>query len=295
MAARGRASAAVLGAGLIGIDLAEKIQRSKALTCRLVVGRAPQSVGLRRAAEMGCPTADGGIASLMEAGPFDVVFDASNAASHAEHWAHLKDTGAQLVDLTPSRVGAMVVPTVNGGAARVHRHINLITCGGQAAIPLLHTIAQHCTPTYIEVVSTGASASAGRATRLNLDEYIATTGAAVRTFTAAREVKVLVNLSPAVPAPPFRVVMRVLASGLRPEPVRAAVAAAAAKVRTFTPGFTVTSCHVADGQASIAVEVTAEGSRIPAHAGNLHIINAAAVLLAEQHATACPVKETPHG
>ncbi|MET8681966.1 acetaldehyde dehydrogenase (acetylating) [Streptomyces sp. NPDC004647] len=281
----GRTSVAVLGAGLIGIDLIGKIQRSKALDCRLVVGRH-QTLGLRRADEMGCTTAAGGIASLLGAGPFDVVFDASNADAHAEHWDRLKATGATLIDLTPAQLGAMVVPTVNGAAAAACRHINLVSCGGQAAIPVLHALAQHCTPEYIEVVSTGASASAGRATRLNLDQYIDTTQAAIRAFTGSSDVKVMVNLSLALPAPPFRVAMTALVPGLRPKPVRAIVAAAAERVRTFTPGYTVTSISVSDGRISVAVEVTAEGGSIPKYAGNLDIINAAAVLLAEQHTTA---------
>ncbi|MCP3817505.1 acetaldehyde dehydrogenase (acetylating) [Streptomyces sp. A3M-1-3] len=283
---RERTSVAVLGAGLIGIDLIGKIQRSAALDCRLVVGRGPRTLGLRRAAELGFTTAAGGIVSLLDSGPFDVVFDASNADAHAEHSSCLKATGATLIDLTPARLGTMVVPTVNGADAAAHRHINLVSCGGQAAIPVLHALAQHCSPQYIEVVSTGASASAGRATRLNLDEYITTTQEAIRAFTGTRDVKVMVNLSPALLAPPFRVAMTVLAPGLRPLPVRAIAAAAAEGVRAFAPGYRVASASVSEGRISVAVEVTAEGGRIPRYAGNLDIINAAAVLVAEQHATA---------
>lgn len=284
--ADGRTTVAVLGAGLIGTDLVGKVQRSQVLGCRLVVGRDRESLGLRRAAEMGCATSAGGIDSLLESGPFDVVFDASNADAHARHWARLRGTGATLIDLTPTQLGTVVVPTVNGDQALAHRHVNLVSCGGQAAIPILHALAQHCTPTYIEVVSTGASSSAGRATRLNLDQYIATTQAAIRDFTGAREVKVMVNLSPARPEPPFRVAMTVLAPSVRPDPVRSIVAAAAESVRAFAPGFAVRSVVVDDGRISVAVEVTAEGGRIPRYAGNLDIINAAAVLLAEQYAAA---------
>ncbi|MFJ4428434.1 acetylating acetaldehyde dehydrogenase [Streptomyces bobili] len=279
-------SVAVLGAGLIGIDLADKIQRSTSLDLCLVVGRHRESLGLARAAGMGCATSSGGIAALLESGPFHVVFDASNADCHADHWAALSKTGTTLIDLTPTQLGTVVVPTLNAGQAAGHRHINLVSCGGQAAIPVLHAVAQHCTPAYIEVVSTGASASAGRATRLNLDQYIATTEAAIRSFTGTREVKVMVNLSPARPAPPFRVVMTVLAPDLRPGPVGAAVTSAAEEVRAFAPGFTVISATVQDGRISVAVEVTATGGRIPRYAGNLDIINGAALLLAEQHAAA---------
>lgn len=281
-----RLRVAVLGAGLIGIDLVNKIRRSRKLQLTLVAGRDRDSLGLRRAAEMGHPTSADGIRAVVEAGPFDVVFDATNAESHAEHWAALRPTGTTLIDLTPTGLGTVIVPGVNSHRSAARRHLNLVSCGGQAAIPILHAISRRCTPTYIEVVSTAASASAGRATRLNLDQYIATTSAAIRTFTGTREAKVLVNLSPARPAPPFRVAMTVLADGIRPAPVRTSIAAAAQAVRAYTPGFKVTSLAVDPGRISVAVEVTASGGRLPRHAGSVDIINAAAVLVAEQSAAA---------
>ncbi|MEV7381942.1 acetaldehyde dehydrogenase (acetylating) [Streptomyces lydicus] len=281
-----RLRVAVLGAGLIGIDLADKIRQSGKLELSLVAGRDRDSLGLRRAAEMGHPTTAGGIRAVVDAGPFDAVFDATNAESHADHWAALRPTGTTLIDLTPTGLGTVIVPGVNGHQAAAHRHLNLVSCGGQAAIPVLHAISRRCTPTYIEVVSTGASASAGRATRLNLDQYIATTSAAIRTFTGTPDAKVMVNLSPARPAPPFRVAMTVLADGIRPAPVRTNLAAAAQAVRAYTPGFQVTSLAVDQGRISVAVEVTASGGRLPHHAGSIDIINAAAVLLVEQLTTA---------
>ncbi|MGW3668550.1 acetaldehyde dehydrogenase (acetylating) [Streptomyces sp. NPDC005141] len=283
---------AVLGAGLIGTDLVAKLHHSPVLDCQLVVGRNRESLGLARAAEMGCPTSFGGIDALVAGGPFDIVFDASNAQAHAGHWARLAATRATLIDLTPTRSGTVVIPTVNGPEALAHRHLNLVSCGGQAAIPVLHALAQHCTPQYIEVVSTGASASAGRATRLNLDEYIATTQAAIQHFTGVPEAKVMVNLSPARPAPPFRVAMTMLAPDIQPGRVRTIIEAAAARVKAFAPGFTVTSLHADPDRISVAVQVTAHGGRIPAYAGNLDIINAAAVLLAEQR---CEHTAIPRG
>lgn len=279
-----RLRVAVLGAGLIGVGLADKIRRSGQLELALVAGRDRDSLGLRRAAEMGHPTTAGGIRAVVDAGPFDVVFDATNAESHAEHWAALRPTGTTLIDLTPTGLGTVIVPGVNSHRAGAHRHLNLVSCGGQAAIPVLHAISRRCTPSYIEVVSTGASASAGRATRLNLDQYIATTATAIRTFTGTPEAKVMVNLSPARPAAPFRVAMTVLADGIRSAPVRTSIAAAAQAVRAYTPGFTVTSLAVVPGRISVVVEVTASGGRLPRHAGSVDIINAAAVLLAEQSA-----------
>ncbi|MFM9812872.1 acetylating acetaldehyde dehydrogenase [Streptomyces scabiei] len=277
---------AVLGAGLIGLDLVEKIQASPYLDCRLVVGRDPKALGLRRAAGLGLTTSAGGVAALVDAGPFDVVFDASSAAAHTTHWNDLSTAAPLIVDLTPSSIGTPVVPAVNGADALNCGHINLISCGGQASIPFLHAVTREVAATYIEVVTTVASPTVGRATRLNLDEYIATTQAAIRTFTGAAQAKVLVNISPADPPPPFRVAMTVQAPGLDPARVHAALKDAEQQAQAWcTPGFTITSCHVTEDQVTVAAEVTASGTRLPDHAGNLHLINAAAVLLAEQRAT----------
>ncbi|MFE3499478.1 acetylating acetaldehyde dehydrogenase [Kitasatospora sp. NPDC059160] len=276
---------AVLGAGLIGVDLLHKIHRSPYLDCGLVVGRSP-SIGLARAAEMGLATTDGGAAALLDSGKtFDLVFDASNADSHAEYWRLLEPTGAVCIDLTPHNSGTPAVPTVNGAQALTDRHISLISCGGQAAVPVLHALARHRTPAFVEVVCTGASRSAGRATRLNLDEYIATTQDAVRAFTGTPEAKVMVNVTPALPPPPFRVHMTVLAPDVDPHVVRDLVEAAAAQVRRFAPGYRVTDFEATRESIGVTVEVSASGGRLPEHAGNLDIINAAAIHLADLRAT----------
>jgi acetaldehyde dehydrogenase len=274
---------AVLGAGLIGIDLLTRIQQSPALDCRLVVGRDDQGRGLRSAAELGCPTSAAGIEALVDE-PFDIVFDATNALDHAEHWARLEPLGTKLIDLTPSMVGHMVVPTVNADEATAHGNVNLVSCGGQASIPVLHRLASRYQCDYIELVTTAASRSVGRATRLNLDEYIGTTQDAVRTFTGIDNVKTIVNLSPARPAAMFRVAISIMAPGLELESVRSLVNDAADEVRAFVPGYRIAACSVTDERALVAVEVAASGGRIPKYAGNLDIINSAAVLVAEQHA-----------
>ncbi|MGW5691344.1 acetaldehyde dehydrogenase (acetylating) [Streptomyces asiaticus] len=281
----GRLSAAVLGAGLIGVDLAAKIMRSRSLDCRLVVARHDDTPGLRHAAGLGLPTATGGVQSLVAApDPFDVIFDATNAVSHAEHAERLRPLGAVLVDLTPSKVGRMVVPTVNGADVLDHGDINMISCGGQASIPILHAIARQHRVDYVEVVTTAASPSVGRSTRLNLDEYIETTQDAVRDFTGVKDVKAILNVSPARPPATFRVAMSVLGEELTAESVRAAVATATEQVRAFAGGFEVAACVVDDGRALIAVEVTSSGDRIPRYAGNLDIINSAALHVAELYA-----------
>lgn len=285
-----RLSAAVLGAGLIGVDLAAKITRSDSLELRLIAGRDPETPGLKQAARLGMPVAAGGIRSLIDADDhFDVVFDATNAVSHAEHAGVLSPLGIMLVDLTPSKVGHMVVPTVNRADAISHGDISMVTCGGQASIPILHAITKAHSISYIEVVTTAATLSVGRGTRLNLDEYVETTQEAVRTFTGVEDVKAILNISPARPPATFRVAATLLGDDLTTESVTSLVAAVAADLRSFVGGFEVAACTVNDGKAFVAVEVTSSGDRIPKYAGNLDIINSAAVNLAEF----CAASELP--
>ena len=192
--APGRLSVAVLGAGLIGIDLMTKIIRSDHLDLGLVAGRDEATSGLRQAARLGVPVAAGGIQSLVDVDvPFDVVFDATSASSHAEHVARLSPLGTMLVDLTPSRGGQMIFPTVNRADIATHRDFSMVSCGGQAAVPILHAITAAHDIDYIEVVTTAATLSIGRGTRMNLDEYVDTTQEAVRCFTGVSDVKAILD------------------------------------------------------------------------------------------------------
>jgi acetaldehyde dehydrogenase len=282
MKASGRLSVSVLGAGLIGVDLTTKIMRSEYLDLRLVAGRDAATPGLRQAAQLGLPIATGGIRSLVEVeDPFDVVFDATNASFHAEHAEKLSALGTMLIDLTPSKVGHMIVPTVNRADIRSHRDISMVSCGGQASIPVLHAIAKAHSVDYIEVVTTAATLSVGRGTRLNLDEYVETTQEAIRDFTGVKDVKAILNISPARPPATFRVAMSLLGEGLTGESVNPLVKAAASDLRSFVGGFDVSACTVNDGKAFVAVEVTSSGDRVPRYAGNVEIINSAALYVAE--------------
>jgi acetaldehyde dehydrogenase len=290
MRRNGRLSVAVLGAGLIGADLATKVMRSGSLDLRLVVGRDENAAGLRRLAALGMPVSGAGVTSLTEAGePVDVAFDATNAMAHAENAERLAPRGTMLIDLTPSRVGHMVVPTVNGHEIAGHRDINMVSCGGQASIPVLHAITRAHQVDYVEVVTTAATLSVGRGTRLNLDEYIETTQDAVRHFTGVKDVKSILNISPATPPARFRVAMSLLGRDFDAESIRSVVDTAAGRLRSFLGGFTVTACTVDGEKAFVAVEVTAApGDRIPEYAGNLDIINSAALHVAEQYAASRP-------
>jgi len=244
MVRRPELKAAVIGAGMLGIDLAERIDASRLLTCALVAGRRG-TTGLRLAARRGGATSTDGIHAVTD--EIDVVFDASNAVAHPAHRASLSSGDVLSVDLTPGGTGAVVVSTINGSLAETSRNIGMVSCGGQAALPLLHAIAEHCAMEYVEVVTTVASASVGRATRSNLDEYLDVSEAAVREFTRTPHVKFLANISPALPAPAFRVQVTAVAREIRRERVHTAVAAAAEAVRVFAPGYTVTPARRTTG------------------------------------------------
>ncbi|MFE0701052.1 acetaldehyde dehydrogenase (acetylating) [Streptomyces sp. NPDC058872] len=277
---------AVIGTGAIGRDLVSKTHRSPALDCRLVAGRNPESEGLRYAEGLGLRTSAGGIEAVLAAPrPFDVVFDATSAASHREHWPLLEPLGTLVIDLTPSKIGQMVAPTVTGVSTATGRNVNLISCGGQASVPVVHALAARFPVTYVEVVSTVASDVAGRATRMNLDEYVTTTGHAVTAFSGVTDVKAILNISPAVPPATFRTAVRARMTGATPAAVREVVDRVAEDVRSFAPGYEITACTVVDDLVTVTLRVMAHSDVLPPYAGNLDIINSAAVMVAEQYAT----------
>jgi acetaldehyde dehydrogenase len=253
-------------------------------------GRAQPGVrgaaGLRHAARLGYSISAGGIDAVLAASrPFDAVFDATNAMSHAEHWRLLQPLDTLLIDLTPSQIGQMVVPTVTGTHPQAERNVSLISCGGQASIPIAHALASRFKVEYIEAVSTIASSIAGRATRLNLDEYVATTRHAITTFSGVPDTRAILNISPAVPPATFRTAVHLIIPGAVAEAVHAVVAGAAEQVRAFAPGYEVIACSVTGDRVVVSLEVTADSDVLPRYAGNLDIINSAAILVAEQHAT----------
>ncbi|MER5991484.1 acetaldehyde dehydrogenase [Streptomyces viridosporus] len=276
--------AAVIGAGMLGLDLAERLNASPVLRCELVASRQSSASALRRAAQLGCEVSTEGIAAVARAG-VDVVFDASSAEAHPAHWAALASADVLLVDLTPSSGGSMLTPTVNAVRAESDRHLSLVSCGGQAVLPVLDAIATNSERVEdVEVVTTVASASVGPATRDNLDEYLATTGYAMERLTGATRAKVLATISPALPAPAFRAQITTCAHGIQPTALADAVEAAATAVRQYAPGYEVSALSVADDLVRATVTVTAQGGRLPSYAGNVEIINAAAVTLAERYA-----------
>ncbi len=279
-------SVAVIGTGAIGMDLVNKIQRSPLLHCGLLAGRNKDSAGFELAAQLGCPTSAGGIdAVLASPTPFDVVFDATNAMSHAKHWELLRPLGSLMIDLTPSHLGKMIVPTVTGTEALTERNVSLISCGGQASIPILHALSRHFRINDIEVVATVASNILGRATRINIDEYVDTTQRALSAFTGVANTKAILNISPAAPPAMFRVTIFAGMPGVTKEQITPVLAEAVEAVRGFSAGYSLTALNVSEGRVSISLEVVASSKVMPEYAGNLDLINSAAILVAEQYAS----------
>ena len=275
---------AILGSGIIGTDLLYKIQRSANMECSCFVGRRNESEGIIRARQMGVPVSCGGAEYLLaNPGIFAAVFDATNAKAHKEHSPAFTALGKMVFDLTPSHLGKPVVPTINSDDLFSGNNISLVSCGGQASLPVLHAISKVCdTIEYIEMVNTGASKSAGLGTRQNIDEYLETTEAAITEFTGCANVKCLTLINPADPPVHMRIAITVLAERYDVNRVDRAITEMVAKVKRYVPGYTlITDPIYGKGKITLLLRVSGNGDYLEAYAGNLDIINAAAVHLGD--------------
>ncbi len=279
--------AAILGSGNIGTDLLVKVLRSPYLECALFIGRRLGTPGMAKAASLGMRLSDQSIDAIVrEPECCDLVFDATSAADHMRHAPILERLGKIVVDLTPSNLGVMCVPAVNLDEGLAARNVSMVTCGGQVSIPLAHAIAQvHHPVDYIEVVSTIASRSAGPGTRINMDEYVMTTERGVLRFSHSRRAKAILNINPA--EPPIIMQTTVFAQVRDPDvdAVRGAVERVVEKLRAYVPGYRLISPPVAEGdRLAVLVEVQGRGDYLQRYAGNLDIINCAALATAEAFA-----------
>jgi len=278
---------AVLGSGNIGSDLLSKILRSDSLECTLFIGRSLSSRGIARAAAMGVPVSDKSIDAIVENPDVcDLVFDATSAMSHARHAPVLEELGKLVVDLTPSNLGRMCVPAVNLEEGLAHTNVNMVTCGGQATVPIAHVIGQvHGSVPYIEVVSQIASRSAGPATRLNLDEYIENTERAVRTFSGCEHAKAILNLNPATPPVDMQATVFAKTDAPDIDALTPAIEQMVERIRAYVPGYQlIVPPTIENGRIVVMVRVLGLGDYLPSYAGNLDIINCAAIAVAEGHA-----------
>lgn len=278
---------AILGTGNIGTDLLVKVLRSRLLDCRLFAGRNLTSPGMTKASLLGVPVSARGFESIVESrDSISLVFDATSAIDHKLHAPVLRTLGIQAVDLTPAHVGRMCVPAVNLTECLREPNVNMVTCGGQASIPIAHAI-RSVSPLieYIETVSSIASRSAGPATRMNLDEYIQTTEQGLRVFGKCPRTKAILNLNPAQPCVQMQTTVMAKIAHVAVERTREAVAAMAERIKAYVPGYTlILPPTLENGRLVAMVRVEGLGDYLPRYAGNLDIINCAAMAFAEAFA-----------
>jgi acetaldehyde dehydrogenase (acetylating) len=278
---------AILGSGNIGTDLLIKIQRSEYLECVLFIGRNLSSPGMAKAISLGVKVSDQSINAIVkDPDCCDLVFDATSAKDAQHHWAILKRLGKIVVDMTPAKVGGLCIPAVNLKDAIAQQNVNMVTCGGQASIPIAYLIGQtHPEVEYIEVVSSIASRSAGPATRLNLDEYIETTEEGVRLFSGAKRAKAILNLNPANPCIDMQTTIFAKVTNPNIEALTLAVEAMVKNINSYVPGYQLLVSPIYEnGRIVVMVKAQGLGDYLPKYAGNLDIINCAAIAVAEEYA-----------
>jgi len=299
-----KAKAAIIGSGNIGTDLLLKIMRkSEALEVAAFVGIDPQSEGLRIARELGVAVTHAGAAGLqaLDAWPeIEVVFDATSAGAHAAHSELVRLAGKAMVDLTPAAIGPYVVPVVNGAAHLDQPNVNMVTCGGQATIPIVAAVSRVGEVPYAEIVASIASKSAGPGTRANIDEFTHTTSRGIEAVGGARRGKAIIILNPADPPMIMRNTVFVFCAGAEEEQIDASVRAMVAEVQKYVPGYRLKQeiqferygsnnplkmpgvGEMTGIKTTVLLEVEGAGHYLPKYAGNLDVMTSAAMRTGEQ-------------
>ena len=282
---------ALIGPGNIGTDLLYKLKRSPVLDPVWMIGIDPESEGLKRAADMGLKTCSAGVDGFLPhvlADNVQIAFDATSAYVHAENSRKLNALGVLMIDLTPAAIGPFCVPPVNlkQHVGRREMNVNMVTCGGQATIPMVAAISRVQKVAYGEIVATVSSKSAGPGTRKNIDEFTRTTASAVEKVGGAEKGKAIIIINPAEPPLIMRDTVHCLTET---EPDQAKITesihAMIAEVQKYVPGYRLVNGPVFDGKrVSVFLEVQGLGDFLPKYAGNLDIMTAAAARTAEMFA-----------
>src|SRR5437763_6637931 len=279
-----RVKAAILGSGNIGTDLMVKLLRSRTIKLTMVAGIDPASEGLRRAREAGLKTTVDGIDGLLaepEAG--DIVFDATSARTHLEHAPRLEAAGKIAIDLTPAAVGPYVVPAVNMGEQLKTKNVNMVSCGAQATVPIVHAINRVAPVEYAEIVATIASLGAGPGKRQNIDEFTQTTARGLEVVGGAQRGKAIIILNPADPPIMMRDTVYVRAPGMDPERVSRSIFDMVESIQEYVPGYRLRTEPLFEGaKVTVFINVEGAGDYLPAYAGNLDIMTHAAVRVGEE-------------
>ena len=285
---RRRLRIAIIGTGNIGTDLMLKVERSPWLELAGIAGIDPNSEGMQLARQHGHLVTAGGLAGLLDlADNIELAFDATSARSHAEHARMLSEHGIRSVDLTPAALGPAIVPPVNLAETRDSMELNLITCGAQATIPIVAAVSRITDLPYAETVSTISSRSAGPGTRNNIDEFTSATARGLESVGGAASAKAIIVLNPADPPIRMRNTIYLEVGDLDPGALADTISLAVAEVAAYVPGYRLAlEPQFAEGIATVMVEVEGAGDYLPAYAGNLDIMTAAAVRVAELYAEA---------
>ncbi|WP_460275924.1 acetaldehyde dehydrogenase (acetylating) [Celeribacter sp. ULVN23_4] len=283
--------AAVIGPGNIGTDLLMKLQRSEWIEPVWMVGIDPASDGLARARDMGLKTTAEGVDGLLAHVREDdirIAFDATSAYVHAENSRKLNALGVLMVDLTPAAIGPYCIPPVNMAehTRKLEMNVNMVTCGGQATIPMVAAVSQVQHVSYAEIVAAVSSKSIGPGTRKNIDEFTQTTARAIEKVGGADKGKAIIIVNPAEPPLLMRDTIHCLTTDTPDEDaIRASVTAMVKQVQGYVPGYKLVNGPVFDGnRVSIYVEVEGLGDYLPKYAGNLDIMTSAALRTAETFA-----------
>jgi acetaldehyde dehydrogenase (acetylating) len=295
---------AIIGSGNIGTDLMLKIQRSGGpLTVAAMVGIDRKSDGLARATRLGIPTTSDGIDGLLAMLRFEqirLVFDATSADAHVKHWEALRDKGIRVLDLTPAAIGPFCVPVVNLEDHIDAPNLNMVTCGGQATVPIVAAVNGAAPVAYAEIVSSISSKSAGPGTRANIDEFTETTATALRVVGGAQRGKAVIVLNPADPPVLMRNTVYCLVEGdCDHAAIEASIAAMIERVQRYVPGYRLNQpvqfdtfgpenpLHIPEtgkfigSRVTALLQVTGAADYLPAYAGNLDIMTSAALATAK--------------
>jgi acetaldehyde dehydrogenase len=288
-----RVRAAILGPGNIGSDLMLKLLRCEAIEVALMAGIYADSPGLERARALGVAASARGVDAVLERDDIELVFDATAAQAHLHSAPRLRAAGRTVVDLTPAALGPYVVPSVNLDAHLDEPNVNMVTCGGQATVPFVHAIDRVADVAYAEIVATISSASAGQGTRQNIDEFTVTTARALEAVGGADRGKAIIVLNPATPP----ILMRDTVFATVRAPDRAAIErsteAMAQDLRVHVPGLRVRFFDVDGDRVTVMLEIAGAGDFLPAYAGNLDIMTAAAARVGEGMAARLLVRGVP--
>jgi len=288
-----RTKVAILGSGNIGTDLMMKVFRtSGVLEMGAMVGIDPDSDGLARARRLGVPVTHGGIEEFVRMPEFAgirIVFDATSAQQHARHDQVLRAHGKQVIDLTPAALGPYVVPVVNLEQHRAAPNLSMVSCGGQATIPMVAAVNRVARVHYAEIVASIASKSAGPGTRANIDEFTQTTSRAIERVGGAGKGKAIIVLNPAEPPLIMRNTIFCLSDPAETADIAASVERMVAEVQNYVPGYRLKqpvqfdSVEGRDGlRSTILLEIEGAAHYLPAYAGNLDIMTSAALQTAEK-------------